>query len=234
VFSLGGCRIASFLLLHSRQAVTQKLVCEETRLSKGFVSRVVSGLVREGIVKRPFKNRFSLEYPERLLVGWVGNRRVGELKTFFCGDERVLEELKRRRVKHAHTLLSGAWIDANYLRSGFKTVYVEPGFDARKELNGFEFVEGELRELKKRVALVVADDEFVFYGVREFASESVVNPFLLYVDLASFGGIALTALDSVAEKHGLPKLQAAPRSKPTQASERAQQNEKMLKKRLKR
>ncbi|MFH0973511.1 MAG: hypothetical protein V1817_01840 [Candidatus Micrarchaeota archaeon] len=208
VFSLGACRIASFLLLHSKQLVSQKQIASETRLSKAFVSRIVNELYSEGAVKRPFRTRVVLEHPEKLLVDWIGNRHAGALKTFFCGDERVLRELKRRGIQHVHSFLSGAWLDAGYLKSGFATVYVPPGFDAN-ELKGFKFEEGTLRELKKRVALVVADDEFVFYGSRKISGERVVNSFLLYVDLASFGGIALTALYAVAEKHGFPKLQVA-------------------------
>lgn len=226
VFSAGGCRIASFLLLHSKQLVSQKQIASETRLSKGFVSRVTKKLVADGAVKKPFKNRVVLEHPEKLLVDWIGNRRAGALKTFFCGDERVLRELKKRGVKHAHSFLSGAWLDAGYLKSGFATIYVPPGFDAN-ELKGFKFEEGELRELKKRVALVVADDEFVFYGCREISGERVVNPFLLYVDLASFGGIALTALYAVAEKHGFPKLQAV---QPVNSTENARKTKKQASK----
>ena len=60
--------------------------------------------------------------------------------------------------------------------------------------------------MKSRVMLIPADDDFVFYGKRTIKGKQVVNSFLLYADLASFGGIGLTALQQVAEKHGFPRI----------------------------
>ncbi len=191
-------RIVMFFLLNARKPISQLEIVRATGLSKGLVSRVVSLLVAKGGVKRPYRCRFVLEYPEKLLFDWIGQRDIALKKAYFAKDSSIL-----KKVKHCHTLLSGAWLDSGYLRSEFVAVYVEPNFKPTPSMN---LVEGKVGQLKTKVILIPADDEFVFYGKRSINKESVVNPFLLYIDLASFGGIALTALQQVAEKHSFPKL----------------------------
>ncbi|MDP3742267.1 MAG: helix-turn-helix domain-containing protein, partial [Candidatus Micrarchaeota archaeon] len=116
-------RIIMFLLLNSRKPISQLEIVKATRLSKGLVSRVVNLLVEKGVVKRPYRCRFVLEYPEKLLVDWIGQRNITMKKAYFAKDASIL-----KKIKYCHTLLSGAWLDSGYLRSEFVTVYVEPGF----------------------------------------------------------------------------------------------------------
>ncbi|MBI5636199.1 MarR family transcriptional regulator [Candidatus Micrarchaeota archaeon] len=191
-------RIVMFLLLHAGQLVSQKQIVEQTKLSKGLVSRVVNWLSANGAVKRPYRTRVVLEYPQKLLADWSGQREIALKKAYFAKDEGIL-----KKVKHCHTLLSGAWLDCGYLRSGFTTVFVEPNFVPPAPM---KLVEGKVGQLKSKVVLIPAEDEFVFYGKRSVNNEKIVNPFLLYADLASFGGICLTALQQVAEKHGFAQL----------------------------
>lgn len=198
VFSPKSCRIISYLLLHAKTGVSQKKIVDATGVSKGLTSRIVTELVAKGIVKRPYRARFSLEYPDKLLLDWIGRRNIGAKKAFFAQDKRVL-----KKVERAHTLFSGAMLDSGYLESEITTVYVPSDFRPAKGMQ-----EARLDSLKTKTALIPAEDEFVFYGRRKIGGEWVVNPFLLYVDLASFGGMALTALERVAEKHGFPSLKS--------------------------
>ena len=198
VFSPKSCRIVSYLLLHAKTAVNQKQIVEATGVSKGLASKVVSELVQKGLVKRPYRTRFSLEYPEKLLLDWIGRRDIGAKKAFFAKDASIL-----KKVGHAHTIFSGALLDAGYLESGITTAYVPSDFRPAEGM-----AEGRLDSLKTKTALIPAEDEFVFYGKKRVGTEVVVNPFLLYVDLASFGGMALTALERVAQKHGFPSLKS--------------------------
>ncbi len=191
-------RIVMFLLLNAKKPVNQLEIVRATGLSKGLVSRIVNWLVAKGVVKRPYRARFVLEYPEKLLIDWIGQRNISLKKAYFAKDASVL-----KKFKHCHTLLSGAWLDSGYLASDFITVYVESNFVPAPSMN---LIEGKVNELKSKVMLIPADDEFIFYNKRSVKREEIVNSFLLYVDLASFGGIALTALQQVAEKHGFPKL----------------------------
>jgi len=195
-FSPKSYRIISYLLLHSKKLVSQKEIAQATKASPGLVSRVTGRLEEEGVLKRPFRTRVSLEYPEKALVDWIGRRGIGSRKAFFARSEKVLE-----KTRHAHTLFSGAWLEQPFLKTDLATVYVEPDFEPEKNME-----EGVLRQLKSRVALIPAEDEFVFYGARKIGGELVVNPFLLYVDLASFGGTASTALQAIAEKYKFPRL----------------------------
>ena len=69
--------------------------------------------------------------------------------------------------------------------------------------------EGKVSDFKTKVVLIPAEDKFYFYAKRRIRGENVVNPHLLYADLASMGGIGLTALQQVAEKHHLQKILGA-------------------------
>ncbi len=202
VFAPKSCRLVMRMLLKQKTLVSEKQLVGQTGVSKGLCSRVMNELIARGAVKRPYRTRFALEYPEKLLLDWIGNRRIAAKKTFFARDASAL-----RKVEHAHTLFSGAWLDARYLKSDFVTVYVKPDFAPQAQMAYLQ--EGVLGDWKTKTALIVAEDEFVFYGARRMGGERVVNPFLLYVDLASFGGIAFTALRQVAEKHGFPSLQTS-------------------------
>ncbi len=192
-------RVTMYLLAKApRKPVSQKEIVEATGLSKGMVSRVMAWLVAKGLVKRPYRTRFILEYPEKLLIEWIGQREIALKKAFFAADESALAG-----IAHTHTLFSGAWLDSGYLHSGFTTVYVKPGFEPDASMNA---IEGKVGELKSKVVLIPAEDEFVFYGRKKIGRNYIVNPCLLYADLASLGGMGLTALEQVAEKHKLPKV----------------------------
>ena len=192
-------RVTMYLLSQAwKKPVSQKQVVEATRLSKGLVSRVMNWLVAKGAVKRPYRTRFGLEHPEKLLVDWIGQRNIGLKKAFFVDDAAVLKKLR-----HAHTLFSGAWLDSGYLRNGITTAYVNKGFLPTRAMHA---VEGKVADFKTKIVLIPAEDEFVFYAQRKIKGERVVNPFLLYADLASLGGMGLTALRQVAEKHDLPQI----------------------------
>ncbi len=198
VFAKKSSRVPMYLLLHAKTLVSQMQIVEATGLSKGLVSRITSKLVANGLVKRPYRTRFSLEYPERLLVEWIGHRNISSKKAYFADDTRAL-----KAVPHMHTLLSGAFLETGYLRTGFTTAYVKQGFKPKATGN---LAEGRVGELKSKIILIPAEDEFVFYGQRKIKGQKVVNPFLLYLDLASLGGVAASALKPFIEKYGFPDL----------------------------
>lgn len=192
-------RVMMYLLsVVPRKPVSQKQIVEATGLSKGLVSRIMTWLITKGVVKRPYRTRFVLEYPDRLLIEWIGQRDISSKKAYFLADPASLE-----RIPHIHTLLSGAWLDSGYLRNDFTTAYVKQDFKPTASMNA---VEGKVGELKTRIVLIPAEDDFEFYAERKIKGEKVVNPFLLYADLASMGGIGLTALQQVAEKHHFPQI----------------------------
>ncbi|MEK6924032.1 MAG: helix-turn-helix domain-containing protein [Candidatus Micrarchaeota archaeon] len=181
-----------------KKPVSQKQIVEATGLSKGLVSRIMSWLIAKGVVKRPYRTRFVLEYPEKLLIDWIGQRDIGLKNAYFVDDAAIL-----KRLKHTHTLFSGAWLDSGYLRNDITTVYVNKDFLPTPAMRA---VEGKVADFKTKIVLIPAEDEFNFYAERKLKGGNVVNPFLLYVDLASLGGMGLTALQQVAEKHRLPQI----------------------------
>ena len=195
-------RVVMYLLCQApKKPVSQKQIVEVTGLSKGMVSRIMTWLIGKGLVKRPYRSRFVLEYPDRLLIEWIGQRDISSKKAYFIIDDALL-----KGIPHAHTLLSGAWLDSGYLRNDFTTVYVEKDF---KPTVAMRAEEGKVSDFKTKVVLIPAEDKFYFYAKRRIKGENVVNPYLLYADLASMGGIGLTALQQVAEKHHLQKILGA-------------------------
>lgn len=192
-FSPKSCRVVSLLLANADKPFSQKQVARATKLSKGMVSRIVRELVRQGMVSRPYRSRFILDQPNQLLMNWASNRNIRPNKAYFAPGKSAL-----KGIKHAHTLFSGAWLDSRFLKTRFTTAYVKPDFRAALK-------HGVVADLKDEVILIIPPDEHVFYNARRIDGKLVVNPHQLYVDLASFGGIAQTALKALAEKHGFPK-----------------------------
>ena len=94
IFAPKSCRVLMYLLLHAGTPVSQKQVAQATRVSRGLASRVFLGLVERGLVKRPYRTRFSLEEPNRLLVEWAGNRRLSSAKAYFARDAGILRRLQ--------------------------------------------------------------------------------------------------------------------------------------------
>ncbi len=191
VFAPKSCRVVSFLLANSNKMIMQKEIVKETGLSKGMVSRVMRELIRQGFVSRPYRARFVLDNPSKLLLTWAAHRNIRSNPAYFAPDASAL-----KGVKNTHTLFSGAWLDDKYLKTRFTTVYVPPNFKAKLK-------SGVVSDLLDDVVLILAPDEHVFYNQRRIKGKKVVNPYQLFVDLMSFGGIAETAANRIAEKYGL-------------------------------
>jgi hypothetical protein len=192
VFAPKSCRVISYYLSHPKEQVSQRQVIEATNVAAGLVSRVTSELVASGIVKRTYRTRFSLEYPQKLMLDWIGNRHVAQKKAFFAKDASVLDG-----VEHVHTLFSGAFLDTGYLKTRFTTAYVSRDFQPKGKL-----LEGRVADFLGGIVVIPAEDEFVFYGKRKIGGEWVVNPALLFVDLASLGGMGSDQAIQVAAKRG--------------------------------
>ncbi|MBI4214826.1 MarR family transcriptional regulator [archaeon] len=180
-------------MANPNRGISQKQISEATRVDKALVSRVVRELIGQGLVSRPHRARFILDQPNQLLLRWAANRNIRSNPAYFAPSKSTL-----KGIKHAHTLFSGAWLDSRFLKTHFTTVYVKPDFRAPLK-------HGKVADLKDNVILVVAPDEYVFYETRRVDGKPVVNPYQLYVDLASFGGIAQTALERMVTKYGFPK-----------------------------
>lgn len=191
VFASKSCRVISFLLANANKPLMQKDIIKNTKLSKGMVSRVMRELVKEGFVSRPYRARFVLDRPQKLLSTWAAHRNIRSNKAYFAQSTHILG-----KVKNTHTLFSGAWLDNEYLKTRFTTVYVKSDFKAKLK-------SGIVGDLKNDVILIVAPDDYVFCNSRKIKGKNVVNPCQLLVDLMSFGGIAETAVNKIAEKYHL-------------------------------
>jgi len=190
IFAPKSCRIISYYLLNAKKPVSQKQIVEATDVSAGLVSRVSSELVARGVVKKLYRTRFSLEYPQKLMLDWIGNRQMAQKKAFFAKDISIL-----KGIKHAHTLFSGAFLQTEYLKTRFTTVYVPHNYHPHEKVR-----EGRVGDFLENIVLIPADDEFVFYERRKIKGQWVVNPALLFVDLSSLGGMAWQQASEVAQQ----------------------------------
>lgn len=194
VFSPTGCRIVAYLLNRPEKRVSQKEIAQETGLSKQWVSQVMRELHKTGIVSRPYRTSFVLAYPNQLMLYWIGNRKIRDEKAYFSSNKKIL-----KKTEHIHTIFSGAWLDVGWLKTRFTTVYVKPGFKC-------DLPEGKVGDMKDAVVLIVPKNDNVFYNARKIKGKKVVNPYQLYIDLASFGGLANSTLAQIAEKYKFPRI----------------------------
>lgn len=194
VFSPTACRVVAYLLNNPEKKVSETEIAKETKLSKQWVGQIMRELVKMGAVSRPYRTSFVLSYPNQLVINWIGNRKIRGEVAYFTDNKKILKE-----VEHVHTLFSGAWLDVGWLTTRFTTVYVKPGFKC-------DLAKGKVGDIKGAIILIVPKDESVFYNARSIKGKKVVNPYQLYVDLASFGGLAQSTLEPIAEKYKLPKI----------------------------
>jgi transcriptional regulator with XRE-family HTH domain len=192
--SVSGCRVFIYLLTHQNQLIEQKQIAEKMELSRGQVSKIIKELRKGGIVHKPYKNRVVLDSPHQLILQWISNRAIRDEEAYFFPNKKILS-----KIDNVHTLFSGAWLDVGWLKTRFTTVYTKPGFKCNMP-------KGKVGDLKDKVILIVPKNDYVFYGVRKIKGEKVVNPYQLYVDLASFLGLAQSTLEPIAEKYKLPKI----------------------------
>lgn len=187
-FAPKSSRIARWLLMHSSEAIAQREISQETGVSEGLVSRVISRLEEEHYVVRDESGMVRVSTPQLLLDAWQDEYRFskhtitqghvaarsGEALTRFVADS-----LSAAKVEHAATGLSAAWQLTRF--AGFRTatffVRAEPADSVKSELGFREDARGA------NLWLVVPNDAGVFQGADERDGVRCVHPVQVYLDL---------------------------------------------------
>lgn len=189
-FAPKSARVVRWLLMHPKQAHTQREIARATRMGEGFVSRIVSRLEQDGYLLRDPSGALLAKDPQLLLDTWRDEysfekhtlipghvaARSGDALTRFVSDT-----LSAVSVEHAATGLAAAWQMTHFAAFRIATFFVPAHSlpDLKERLRFREEPRGA------NLWLVVPNDDGVFQGAHNQAGVRCVHPVQAYVDLKS-------------------------------------------------
>jgi len=177
-------KTARLLLTEPKKNWTGVELSARTGYSKGMTSRVLKQLEREVVVAKPYKNRFVLVEPIRLLVLWSCRRRMPEpVYVESSKSDAQLDAAFAKMKGVALTQFRGAWLRTHYMRTTSYELYVPKGKvdPAAKAL-------GKISKSPQRISLLPAEDNDVFLGSERVGGLPVVSLPQNFVDLMCTGG----------------------------------------------
>ena len=177
-------KTARLLLTEPKKNWTGVELSARTGYSKGMTSRVLQQLVREVVVAKPYKNRFVLVEPIRLLVLWSCRRRMPEpVYVESSKSDAQLDAAVAKMKGVALTQFRGAWLRAHYMRTTSYELYVPKG-----KVNPAAKALGKISESPQRISLLPAEDNDLFLGSERVGGLPVVSLPQNFVDLMCTGG----------------------------------------------
>lgn len=189
LFAAKASRIARVLLLAPSQYRRQQDLVEETGLSKGYVSKVVSRLEEASLVERDGVGKVWVPDPDLLLDAWseaydftsheihpghIASRAPAQTVA------RIVEVLDSAQQQYAFTGLAGAWRYTQHAAYRLITLYVSdlPHSSVFEDL-GFR----ETGSSGANTWFVLPDDSGVFDGKKKLEDVWCVSPVQVYLDL---------------------------------------------------
>ena len=177
-------KTARLLLTEPRKNWTGVELSARTGYSKGMTSRVLKQLEREVVVAKPYKNRFVLVEPIRLLVLWSCRRRMPEsVYVESSKSDAQLDAAVAKMKGVALTQFRGAWLRAHYMRTTSYELYVPKG-----KVNPAAKALGKISESPQRISLLPAEDNDLFLGSERVGGLPLVSLPQNFVDLMCTGG----------------------------------------------
>jgi len=176
-------KTARLLLTGPRKDWTGVELSRRTGYSRGMISRVLSRLENDTVVAKPYKNRFVLVEPIRLLMLWSCERTLPS--PIYVDSDRSEASLGRAIAGMkgvALTQFRGAWLRSHYMRTTSYELYVE-----ERRLEQVAKSLGKVSDSPQNVALLPADKD-VFLGSERVEGLSVVSVPQNFVDLMCTGG----------------------------------------------
>jgi hypothetical protein len=197
VFTAKASRIVRAFLAHYPHDWSQSRLAHETEVSKGYVSTLVSRMVKHGYVS----NRVGLLYleePDRLLDDWLAHYRFDRhrkrhytvsMRDYEEGLGKVSRQLSGEGVSFSFTGWTGAYLRAAHVSPPAIMAYVDV----------FPEGSGVLFPVEKSGTLVLMQPHDV--GVSQFTNKSefgnVVSDAQLYLDLCRMPGRAREQADAL-------------------------------------
>ena len=188
IFAPKSSRIARWLLIHPEESFTQKELARATGIDEGFVSRIVSRMLNEGLIRRDASGNVLAHDPATLLDAWREAYRIQAHKLMrghiaARTGEDALQQLvaacQNRGIAYAATGLCAAWLYTDFAAFRIASLYLKDvATDAWLVELGFQ---EEPRG--GNVWLIEPKDEGVFQGAGEVKGIRCVHPVQIYLDL---------------------------------------------------
>ncbi|MCB9599935.1 MAG: MarR family transcriptional regulator [Sandaracinus sp.] len=186
-FAPKSARITRWLLMHPKGAFPQHELAEQTGVSQGLVSRVLSRLEEQQLVTRE-DGLVRVPQPPLLFEAWRDEYRFDKhtlirghvaMRTGSALTRFVADTLAEADVEHAATGLSAAWQMTHFATFRVATFYVASELDPDlEERMGFR---GDSRGAN--LWLVVPNDPGVFAGAGVHDEVRCVHPVQAALDL---------------------------------------------------
>jgi hypothetical protein len=188
VFAPRSSRITRQLLIEADRSFQQRELSRLTGLNEGFTSRIVRKLEADELILRDKSGAVRARDPGLLLDAWqeaydFGKHHVirGHVasRSSEQGQARLIEVLKKKKLRCAATGLGAAWLLTKFAAFRLVTVFVNEEPDDRLlEAAGFR-----AEERGANTWIVVPNDLGVFAGAAERDGIPCVHPVQAYVDL---------------------------------------------------
>lgn len=187
-FAPKSSRLARWLAIHPRDALSQRELARATQLDPGQVSRLVARLKERGLIKLDEAGRIALESLPLMLEAWRDDYRFQRhhlIRGHIPGrsgpeiTDRLDRELERASLQHAFTGLAGAWAYTQFASFRLITIYLANAPSA-DQLRSLDFVE---QDKGSNVWLVLPEDRGVFDGARRVRDITCVHPIQVWLDL---------------------------------------------------
>lgn len=188
IFAPKSSRIARWLLIHPGKSFPQRALARAAGMDEGFVSRIVSRMVKEGLIRRDESGNLLAQDPAALMEAWRESYRIrahawlrGHIAAR-TGEEtlqRLAAACQNRGIAYAATGLGAAWLYTHFAAYRTASLYLNeaPSPSWLSEINFQEDPRGG------NVWLIEPKDEGVFHGAGEVAGIRCVHPVQIYLDL---------------------------------------------------
>lgn len=188
VFAPKSARIARWLLIHPDEAKSQRELAQETDMDEGQTSRIISRLLKDGLVLRDGQGLIRVQDRALLLDAWhevydfskhqilkghVVARSGPELSM------RLAKTFESHDLPYAMTGLTAAWQLTQFAGFRLNTVYLQRRPD-QATLDELGFRE---EERGANTWLVLPNDTGVFQGAKSQDGVRRVHPVQVYMDL---------------------------------------------------
>jgi hypothetical protein len=187
LFAPKSSRLTRWLLMHPEESFTQRQIARATGMTEGFVSRIASGLEKQGYVVRD-EAGIRAKDASLMLDAWRESYRFSQHTVHQghvaarSGDalaRTVSDALGEQRIDHAATGLAAAWMYTRFAAFRIATIYLPA--DPSPAL--FDRLGYRPDPRGANLWLVVPNDAGVFHGATEKDGVPCVHPVQAYLDL---------------------------------------------------
>lgn len=188
VFAPKSSRLVRWLLMHPKEACTQRTIAQATGVDEGHLSRLVARLEEKQFLVRDDEGAIKVRDPDLLLDAWreayaFDKHHIQKGHIPARSSESLLRELvghlKKFGRRPAATGLAAAWQLTRF--AGFRTVAVY--LDRTIPIESLGSMGWRQEDRGANVWLIVPNDEGVFHGTTEVHGVRCVHPVQVYLDL---------------------------------------------------